>query len=130
MVWLAKVLAKPKQVDAKAGTVELKDLRLKFYVTKVAKSKKDKRQIFGTMVPHETQESRKGQQKKYVEAVMDIPSGALLKIFDPSTYISDLGKTSAHKSRLMEEHVKEAIAFATCRRRYLEWLSAQRARED
>ena len=119
------MLALPsKVVECADGSVSVEGLKLKFYRPIVAKSSKIKLEIFGTMKPLEEPESTKAK-KVYSVDTMKIPSKSLLQIFDPTTYLTK-GSGGVTTSKLMEEHVKGAIAFAICRRRYMEWLRSRR----
>ena len=125
-VWIAKVLEEPEEVQQNEGArVTILRMKLGYYVTKVAKSSKIKMPILGTMHKCEIQGSKKGGSKRYLEGEMlELDSRSVLRAFEPNTYLVR-GATNGTSSRLLQEHVKEAMEFAVTKERYITWLGEE-----
>lgn len=79
------------------------------------------------MVRAETSESTKRNKRYLKDTFTAIPSGSLLKVFEPNTYCGNRSGSSAagegFGTKLLEAHVKEAVEFAVTKDRYLSWLT-------
>ena len=112
----------PKSLVAQSdGSVLLKDMKVSYYVTKVAKSKGvSKQPIFSTMLRGEAPGST-AKRKIYLDQLLDVSSEHVLRSFTPGTYLVRVGKEAA-QTKLMPDHVKEICQFAVTKRRYLAHL--------
>ena len=113
-------------VTTRGGTVEIGKLELSYFSTRVAKSAKNQKPIFGTIYRCEDPTSKKGKKKVYVVGSLEeFPSAAVLKVFQPDTYSVDgRGKAAGAQGGkvLLADHVKEICEFAVSRDRYIAWL--------
>jgi hypothetical protein len=125
-VWIAKVVEVAKRVDPKPGKgqVQLRDMKLIFYKTKgTATKRKEKGPIYRTMYKAEDQDSSTPKKRVYIQSVMEkLSSLAILKVFDPSTYLAGKAGDKHQISQLMSLHVEEAVNFTVVQERYGKWL--------
>ena len=77
------------------------------------------------MVPAMSLESTKANKKYEKGTFPDLPSGSLLKVFEPNTYLGNRSNAAGEGSgaKLLDAHVKEAVEFAVTKDRYLKWLT-------
>jgi hypothetical protein len=137
-VWCGKVLELPNEKEVMPdGSVMMREIKIGWYLTKVARSARAKQAIYGTMYPAEKipekdteplapdertkKRKNKSKQKEYLELYMDFTSEHFLRVFDPDCYlVKNNGKTTM--KNMLKDHVKEACDFYSTRKRYLSWL--------
>ena len=111
----------PEHYDnAKDGTIDLQDMVVSFYKCRVARGKKCKVEMYGTMVRVEAKESKR-KAKVYHKELICVNSQSVFRAFDPTLYLTRSG-AGGTVSQLMPEHVKECAEYFVTQVRYIEWL--------